>query len=135
VSSVLTPERLDGLVTEMDALTSRVSTLIDDLTGIAATVSDELAATPVAETVTELRAKLVLIDETAAQFGSAAAAVTAAAEGMDQVLDSAPAARAELTRTLVEMENTLAAIRAFVRYLDQDPSSLLRGKQAPSARD
>jgi len=49
------------------------------------------------------------------------------------VLGSESPLQSDLRQTLMEVNRTLAAIRALADTLERNPESLIRGKQAPAS--
>jgi len=87
---------------------------------LAEALRQELADAKIAETTATAR-------DTARQADQAFSEAAATARSLAPVRD-------QLSRSLQRLDEALAALTELARALDQDPSAVLRGKQAPEAR-
>lgn len=141
ISRILNDDRVERLIARIDNASGY-------LESTAANLNETLSRERIQETATELQSGLRSYRElatslreelAAAKFAETAAAARATADQANLTLaETAAAARAmaamreQVSRSLSRLDETFDTLTELVRALDQDPGSLLHGKQPQS---
>jgi len=141
VSKLLNNPKVDRLITKMDNVSNELEiTAINLSKALTEERIDELAKQlkPSLESVSEL-AKTAQQQVEDAKIPETAAAARQTAKRANQTLDDTAAAarsisevKRDLARTLRKLDESLDSITELVNYIEEDPSSLLKGKQKPT---
>jgi paraquat-inducible protein B len=140
ISRTLDDPKVGQLITRMDNIAK-------NLEGTSATLNTSLTEARINGVVDDLQeslrsyrelAETVQRELVAAKIAETAAATRKTADKADLAFDdTAIAARsvstmqAQLASSLARFDEAIDALTELIRYLDQDPSSLIRGKQKP----
>lgn len=127
---LLEDPKLSSAVSKLDQITGNLEKLTNN---ISKTVTEEKIKEITDEISDTLKSVKSLVNEAKAQIKQARLPETS--EQFRNASSSISESRKNILNTLMKLDKTLDSITEFVNYLDEDPSSLLKGKHKPETLD